>query len=197
MASDLAASKLIELLSSPKVADNIKLAAAKDLLDRANLSGTQNIEVGITKRTFEDFIGDALVDFEVSGEDLDGVEVSAKASEIIDAELVEDDALDAAPTTRGDRAHNRDRQRARRATQDRRTSSRVDPAELEALDRHGDRDATESRARVGRGREAYLTALNNGATPDEASRAADYAADRKDRATRSGGRSSEARMTRE
>ncbi len=194
MASDLAASKLIELLSSPKVADNIKLAAAKDLLDRANLAGTQNIEVGITKRTFEDFIGDALVDFEVSDEDLDGVEVSAKASQIIDAEVVEDDALEAAPTTRGDRAHNRDRQRARRAKQDRRTSSRVDPAELEALDRNGDRDAAESRARVGRGREAYLTALNNGATPDEASSAAAYAAERKEHPNRQRGRTSRAQM---
>lgn len=62
MASDLAASKLIEMMSSPKVADNIKLAAARDLLDRANLGGTQNIEVGVTKRTFEDWVGDALTD---------------------------------------------------------------------------------------------------------------------------------------
>lgn len=63
MASDLAAKKLIDMLTSPKVADNIKLAAAKDLLDRANLAGTQNVEIGVTpKKSFEDYAMGAMVD---------------------------------------------------------------------------------------------------------------------------------------
>ncbi|GGR28884.1 HGGxSTG domain-containing protein [Agromyces mediolanus] len=49
MASDLAAKKLVELMSSPTVGDNVKLAAAKELLDRANVVGTQqvNLELGM------------------------------------------------------------------------------------------------------------------------------------------------------
>lgn len=84
MASDLAASKLIEMMSSPKVADNIKLAAAKDLLDRANLSGTQSVELTVEKRmSFEDYVEEALVDANVIDYDeLDDIE---------DAVVVEDE----------------------------------------------------------------------------------------------------------
>jgi hypothetical protein len=80
MSADAAAAKLIEMIHSKKVADNVKLAAVRDLLDRANLAGTQNIEVGVTKRTFEDFIGDAIID--VEPDDYDNV---------FDAEVIEDD----------------------------------------------------------------------------------------------------------
>jgi len=63
MASDLAARKLIEMLSSSKVADNIKLAAAKDLLDRANLGAKSSVEVTLEKgRSFDDVIEASLVE---------------------------------------------------------------------------------------------------------------------------------------
>lgn len=81
MASDLAAKKMVELMSNPKVDDRVKLAAAKDLLDRANLAGTQNIEVGVTKRTFEDFVGEAIIDVEPDDDD------------VVDAYVVDDEEL--------------------------------------------------------------------------------------------------------
>lgn len=97
MASDLAARKLIEMLSNPRVADNIKLAAAKDLLDRANLAGTQNIQIGVTpEKSFADWVGEALVDVE---EDDD--------SNVIDAEVIEDDSSPLIP--RDEVQNNRDR----------------------------------------------------------------------------------------
>lgn len=200
-ASGFAADLLVEFMASPEQDVQLRTRIAQDLLNRAGVSEKTVLQIGIDPpKSFLDFVGDAIVDLEVSTDDLDGVKVSTKASDIIDAEVVVDDALDAAPMTRGDRAHNRDRQRAaRRAEDGRRARSRDDSErrELEALARHNDRDAAESRAQIGRGREAYLTALDGGASPDEAARIAAYAADRKDRATRSGGRSSEARMTRE
>lgn len=95
MSADAAAAKLIEMIHSKKVDDRTKLMAVKDLLDRANLAGTQNIEVGVTKRTFEDFVGDALV---LVGDDDD----------VVDAQVVHDSpnpflASDE-PQTRSDRA---------------------------------------------------------------------------------------------
>ncbi len=189
-ASGYAADMLVEFMADPEVGLELRTRIAQDLLNRAGVSEKTVLQIGVEPpKSFLDFVGDALVD-------IDPRDLPSADDDVVDAEIVEDEPR---PMTRGDRAHERDRQRARRAEQERQTSRRpdLDPAELEALDRHGDRDAAESRARVGRGREAYLTALNNGATPDEASRAAAYAADRKDRATRSGGRSSEARMTRE
>lgn len=108
MASDLAAKKLIDLMSSPKVDDRVKLAAARDLLDRANLAGTQNIEIGVTKRTFEDFVGETLVDMEL--EETDDIE---------DAEIVED-----APATEEQRRL-REVQAAERAREHRRLGIRT------------------------------------------------------------------------
>lgn len=79
MSSDLAAAELIRLMTSKKVDDRVKLNAAKDLLDRANLAGKQSIEVGVVQpKTFEDWVGDALIDADAD-------------SNIIDAEVVEDE----------------------------------------------------------------------------------------------------------
>lgn len=92
MSADAAAAKLIEMIHSKKVDDRTKLLAVKDLLDRANLGGTQNIEVGVTKRSFEGIVADVVMDLDWDGEE-DGVPlaITAVPEDIEDAELVEDD----------------------------------------------------------------------------------------------------------
>ncbi len=82
MSADAAAAKLIEMIHSKKVDDRTKLLAVKDLLDRANLGGTQNIEVGVTKRTFEDIVADVAMDLDWDADD---------DANVIDAEVVEFD----------------------------------------------------------------------------------------------------------
>ena len=69
MASDLAAKKLVDLMQSPTVDDRVKLSAAKDLLDRANLAGTQNVEIGVTKRDFSDVTADVVLDLDMGEDD--------------------------------------------------------------------------------------------------------------------------------
>lgn len=87
MASDLAAKKLVDLMQSPTVDDRVKLSAAKDLLDRANLAGTQNVEIGVTKRDFSDVTADVVMDLDWDGDD-------SESADIVIAEVVEDDDED-------------------------------------------------------------------------------------------------------
>lgn len=79
MASDTAVAKLVKLLSSKD--ERVVLAAAKDLADRANLAGTQNVEIGVTKRDFSDVTADVVMDLDWDDNDTD----------VIDAEVVEFD----------------------------------------------------------------------------------------------------------
>ena len=85
MASDTAVAKLVKLLSSKD--ERVVLAAAKDLADRANLAGVQNVEIGITKRDFSDVTADVVMDLDWDGDDPEG-------SDIVIAEVVEDDEDD-------------------------------------------------------------------------------------------------------
>lgn len=173
MASDLAAKQLVTLMQSPKVADNIKLAAAKDLLDRANVSGTQNVEIGVTKRSYEDVLDEMLV--EIPDDEDDGQHPpTARRDEIVDAELVEDEPP---VRNRHDRAAFADVERGRAQR------TRIQPA---ASAHRGEREADERAALaavaeramgdVTRGREAYLTALDDGASQADAKRAGERAA---------------------
>ncbi|MGN7964910.1 HGGxSTG domain-containing protein [Microbacterium sp. 22179] len=159
MASDLAARKMVELMSNPKVDDRVKLAAAKDLLDRANLAGTQNIEVGVTKRTFEDFIGDAIIDVE---EDEDGYEpLPAIPDEVIeDANVVDDEP----PLNRHDRAMLAEVERAhsRRARPDNNINGQRARAEADLMVDQRHAEHLERQAEVDREREAVLLAKMNG-----------------------------------
>jgi hypothetical protein len=84
-ASDKAAAKLIELMSSPKVADNVKLAAARDLLDRANIVGTQQvaIEVGVKPAWEAALEAEGMIEY-ITVED-------REPADVVDAEVVEDD----------------------------------------------------------------------------------------------------------
>jgi hypothetical protein len=90
MNADAAAAELVRLMSSKKVDDRVKLAAAKDLLDRANLAGTQNIEVGVTKRDFSDVTADVVMDLSWD-EEGDPLSIT---SDIVVAELVDDEEED-------------------------------------------------------------------------------------------------------
>lgn len=83
MASDTAVAKLVKLLSSKD--ERVVLAAAKDLADRANLAGVQNVEIGITKRDFSDVTADVVMDLDM-GEDDD--------PNVVVAEIVPDDDED-------------------------------------------------------------------------------------------------------
>lgn len=74
-ASDPAARKLVALMQDPKVPHHVQLAAAKDLLDRAGMSTSQEVVIGM--RPYEADMADILVDIELDDdEENDGVFVS-------------------------------------------------------------------------------------------------------------------------
>ncbi|PZF33706.1 hypothetical protein DEJ35_02430 [Curtobacterium sp. MCPF17_051] len=60
-ASDKAAARLVEIMQDAKVPYAVQLAAARDLLDRAQLAGKQEIEMGVTVSLLERNIDAALV----------------------------------------------------------------------------------------------------------------------------------------
>lgn len=60
-ASDKAAARLVELMQDTKVPYAVQLAAARDLLDRAQLAGRQEIEMGVTVSVLERNIEAAFV----------------------------------------------------------------------------------------------------------------------------------------
>ncbi|MCS6563254.1 MULTISPECIES: hypothetical protein [Curtobacterium] len=60
-ASDKAAARLVELMQDTKVPYAVQLAAARDLLDRAQLASRQEIEMGVTVSLLERNIDAALV----------------------------------------------------------------------------------------------------------------------------------------
>lgn len=103
MSADAAAAKLIEMIHSKKVDDRTKLLAVKDLLDRANLSGTQNVEVGITKRDFSDVTADVVMDL-VVGEDDPLVLAATPREDIEDADVVDDNERWAEEDAQAERA---------------------------------------------------------------------------------------------
>lgn len=84
MASDLAAKKLIELMSSAKVPDAVKLTAARDLLDRANVVGTQQVEIRAEVQSWERTMQEVVVNYsELGGDD-------EAAEDIVNAEVVDE-----------------------------------------------------------------------------------------------------------
>lgn len=143
----------------------MKLAAAKDLLDRANLAGTQNVEVGVTQRTFMDFVGDALVDVEEDDDDDD--------PNVWDAKVVDDDNTTpltprkdfvAPPMNRYDRAlaTEVERNHSRRGRPGDRTDEQRAQAEAELMAEQRRAEHLEHQAEIDRGREAMLLAKMNG-----------------------------------
>lgn len=85
MASDTAIARLVKLLGSKD--ERVVLAAAKDLADRANLAGTQNLEVTVEKgQTFDDVLESLLVDVEEDDDREDDDDPN-----VIDADEIVDD----------------------------------------------------------------------------------------------------------
>ena len=85
-AADSAAGTLIGFMNSKKVPYNIRLAAAKDLLDRANIGTTKEVQVELRK--FENIEG-----LFIDTEELEERRAARTANQlpILEAEIVEDD----------------------------------------------------------------------------------------------------------
>jgi hypothetical protein len=118
-ASDKAAYRLVEMMQDPKTPPAVALAAARDLLDRANLSGKVELEVTVSK--FENVLAEILVDVETDDGDL---------VEYIDAEVVED--LPTKPMTEEQRdALTEERERTRRkAIRKGGSGARIEPTKV-------------------------------------------------------------------
>jgi hypothetical protein len=75
-------SALLKIALDDKQPVQVRLVAIRDGLDRANLAGKQEIEIGVTARpTFEDVLEGVLVDVEEEGDD---------DPNVIDAQVVDD-----------------------------------------------------------------------------------------------------------
>lgn len=101
-ASDKAAYTLVQLMQDPNTSDAIKLAAARDLLDRASLTGKQELSVAVRVSKWDEVSGDILMDVDNLPE-IEGV---------VDAEVVEDDEAIEAEIVERDRERTRQHRRA-------------------------------------------------------------------------------------
>lgn len=202
MSADAAAAKLIEMIHSKKVDDRTKLLAVKDLLDRANLGGKQTIEVGVVQpRSFEDFVGDAVIDMDViysDDDDRPALPAAPENLDVVDADVVEEPPL----MNRHDRLAFAEVERERRRApvgltrnpdaQAAHEAVRVEQ-EAEALSQAG------SFEKERRYREAYARLMGTGTPREVAEREAQRYADappEPDRPRRRRTRSSEARYSR-
>lgn len=189
MQADNLMAALLKIALDDKQPVAARLVAIRDGLDRADLSGKQTVELTVEKgRTFEDVTADVVMDLDM-GDDEDNIE---------DAVVIEDDDTgplvpreEAPLQNRHDRKAFAEVQRARSAprpaSKDRAALMR---AEAEALARvAGTDDVGQRTLTAGMGRDAYLIALDNGASHDEAEAAARAAVEH-------GGRPQERRRTR-
>lgn len=181
MASDLAAKKLVDLMQSEKVDDRVKLAAAKDLLDRANLAGKQALEVTVEQpRSFEDWVGDAVVELDVVPDETIEAYNALPAGDldVEDAEVVgedEDDEEDGEPPIQN--RHDRKVFSDSAPPDPRRKTRRQQELEAEEAEALAERDRRESFNKANKRREAFLLALDAGATHEDAAEAGRRAAE--------------------
>lgn len=171
MSADKLMAALLKIALNEKVPLQHRLVAIRDGLDRADLGGKTSVEVTVEKgKTFEDFVGEAIIDVEAEDDE-----------HVLDAEVIEDDE----PLVPRDPAHRYEGNRHDRAVfagveraAERRqmagmTGRMTEQQKLEALRKAA---PAEDRSDVTRGREAYLTALDNGASVKRAQAAAERAA---------------------
>jgi hypothetical protein len=106
-ASDKAAYELVKMMQDPKTPAPVKLGAIRDLLDRASLTGKQELDIAVRVSKFDQIERDIVMDIEPLG---DGDEF------IVDAEVVEDDeaAEAAADEEMTERQRRRDREYSRK-----------------------------------------------------------------------------------
>jgi hypothetical protein len=110
-ASDKAAARLVQLMQSKDVPYAVQLSAARDLLDRANVVGTQ--EVAVTVKPWEEKMQSAIkVRYKRASRD-SGESGDATTEDIVDAEIVEDPDYEAALDAEmlANEAERRDRKR--------------------------------------------------------------------------------------
>jgi hypothetical protein len=79
-ASDKAAYRLVQMMQDKTIPPAVQLAAARDLLDRANVVGTQQVNVEVGVASWEKHMSEVIVDYVLTEKDGD----------IEDAVMVED-----------------------------------------------------------------------------------------------------------
>lgn len=101
MAAQVLAKELLGLATGEDVADNVKLAAIKDALDRAGLSAKTAVEVSVDPKPFEEVLGAIMSGGSraasraergvADGQDVDSAWIAEElaASNVIDAEIVD------------------------------------------------------------------------------------------------------------
>lgn len=83
-ASDKAAYRLVQMMQDENIPAAVRLAAARDLLDRANVTGAQQVAVSVEMPAWEKHMADVIVDYTVGKPEV------RDAADIIDAEVVEE-----------------------------------------------------------------------------------------------------------
>lgn len=132
MQADNLMGALLKIALNEKLPVQHRLVAIRDGLDRANLAGTQNIEVTVEKgKTFEDFVGDAIID--VAEDDDDNPNVW-------DADVIADDDEPLVPRdpevqNRYDRAVFAEVERGQPLPTPKRALSQVERSRMEAEER--------------------------------------------------------------
>jgi len=192
MQADTLMAALLKIALDPKLPVQHRLVAIRDGLDRANLSGTQSVELTVEKgRSFEDVTADVVMDLVMDDND------------IVDAEVIEEDdntplvprALDdnQPMQNRHDRAAFVEVERGRLDEIRRMRSGGMSEAERVRRESEAfDKTATPNDTR---GRAAYLAALDGGATHADAERAAKAAVEGADDSPKRRSRVSKATMT--
>lgn len=176
MQADTLMAALLKIALDPKLPVQHRLVAIRDGLDRANLSGTQTVELTVEKgRTFEDVTSDVVMDLDMSD-----------IEDVVDAEVIEDDNTplvrrdsDGVPPaqTRGDRNFEAVLQRGRRAEIQRMRSGGMSDTERARREAEAFAQTATVKPNNTAGRAAYLDALDAGATHDDAERAGRAAAE--------------------
>ena len=163
-ASGYAADMLVEFMADPAVAIDLRTKIAQDLLNRAGVSASQLLQVEVGAK-FQDVLEGVLIDVDVD-------------ANVVDAEVVAD-AEDAEERRDAEQEQGAFRQRmglpASRSPQSERPMFR-DDREREMFEAMGRGVAQDRAADVGRAREAYLEAIDAGASSHEAQTAAERAA---------------------
>lgn len=135
MQADNLMGALLKIALNEKLPVQHRLVAIRDGLDRANLAGTQNVEVTVEKgKSFEDYVGDALVDVEEDDDDDDPNVWDADVIEDDDAPLVPRDPNAAYQGNRHDRAVFAEVERAH-SRDPKHALSQVERARMEAEER--------------------------------------------------------------
>lgn len=168
-ASGYAADMLVEFMADPEVDIKLRTNIAQDLLDRSGVSAKTVLQIGVEPpKSFEDWVGDAVVELDVVPDETVAAYNPPRTRdlEVLDAEVVEDDP----PLM-----NRHDRKAFHEAS--RRSAPRQNELHPDEAAIFAEQEQRRSRGRVIKGREAYLRALDAGATHEQAEEAGRMAAD--------------------